>query len=205
MPELLFDPTCWSNKRSSTKLYEENICTQIVKSSRRRANNQISYQQTQDILNNNLKISADGTIATHNDIAIMTPQIGDVFTFADDAWVNMPWTDYTPITTQQSSNITTNLTKISADGPINTHSDVQTVNNMTGEILHWGGTNWVNTTKTFITEQQALDITTANAKVSAAATINTHSDVETVNNMTGQVLMFDGSIWKESTLPPLIN
>jgi hypothetical protein len=205
MSELLFDPTCWSNKRTSSKLYEENICTKIVKSSRRRANNQISHQQTQDILNNNLKISADGTIETHNDIAIMAPQIGDVLTYAGDAWVNMPWSDYTPITTQQSNNITTNLAKISANGSVNTHSDVQTENNIIGQIVHWDGTNWVNTTKQYITEQQAVDITTANTKISADDTINTNSDVQTENNITGQVLMFDGSIWKQSTLPPVIN
>ena len=201
MSKLLFNPDCFSNKRSSQYLYEETICATLVKSSRRRKGNKITNQQTQDILNNNLKVSADGTVATFADVDIDNPEIGDVITYSPNGWINLSWTDFTGITPAQSLNIVANVLKISADGSINTHSDVEASGNLTGQILTWDGTNWVNTTAQFITQQQADNIVAANAKVSADGTINTHSDFQSEMNTTKQVIMFNGIIWTSATIP----
>jgi hypothetical protein len=48
------------------------------------------------------------------------------------------------ITPQQTTDILTNNEKISADGSINTHNDVETTANSYGDILSWNGTNWAN-------------------------------------------------------------
>ena len=53
--------------------------------------------------------------------------------------------DTTTITTQQSNDISTNTAKVSADGSINTHSDVDTSTTapQTGDYFVWDGSNWV--------------------------------------------------------------
>jgi len=53
-----------------------------------------------------------------------------------------------------------------------------------------------NTAKTGITAQQASDITTNNAKVSADGSINTHSDVDASSPANGQALVFNSSTEK---------
>lgn len=205
MPKLLFNPDCYSNKRTSQHLYEESICGTLVKSSRRRLGNKITNQQTQDILNNNVKVSADGTVATFTDVDIDNPQIRDVITYSPNGWVNLPWTDFTAITPTQTSNIIANVLKISADGPINTHSDVQTSGNVTGQILMWNGANWVNTTAQFITVQQVNDINNNTTKVTASSTINVHSDFQSDVNTTAQIIMFNGTVWTSASIPVPIN
>ncbi len=71
---------------------------------------------------------------------------------------------------------------VSADGSINTHSDVDTSTNAptNGQVLSWNGTNWVP----------------ANAS-GGAQQINDLSDVDTSTNTptNGQVLSWDGANW----------
>jgi len=153
-------------------------------------------QQALDITTANAKVSADGTINTHSDVNALTPQTGDVLAWNGTVWTSMTIGD--SITEQQALDIIAANAKVSADGPINTHSDVETVNNIIGQVLMWDGTNWVNTTKTFITEQQALDITANNAKVSADLTINTHSDVTIHLPAKNDILQWSGTQWVNS-------
>jgi hypothetical protein len=153
-------------------------------------------QQALDITTANAKVSADGTINTHSDVNALTPQTGDVLAWNGTVWTSMTIGD--SITEQQALDIIAANAKVSADGPINTHSDVHTENNLTGQVLMWDGTNWVNTTKTFITEQQALDITANNAKVSADLSINTHSDVTIYLPAKNDILQWSGTQWVNS-------
>ena len=156
-------------------------------------------QQANDILAANAKVSADGTINTHSDVNALTPNIGDVL-----AWDGTNWTSLTigdSITQQQADNIVAANAKVSADGTINTHSDVQTSDNLTGQVLMWDGTNWVNTTRLLITQQQANDILANNAKVSADGSINTHSDVTIILPAKGDILQWSGSQWVNSPFP----
>lgn len=153
-------------------------------------------QQANDILAANAKVSADGSINTHNDVNALNPNPGDVL-----AWDGTNWTSLTigdSITQQQANDIIAANAKVSADGSINTHTDVQTSGNVTGQVLMWDGTNWVNTTRLFITQQQADDIIANNAKVSADGSINTHSDVMITLPTKNDILQWNGSQWVNS-------
>ena len=158
----------------------------------------ITATQVANILANNAKVSADGLVSTHSDVATTSPVTGEVLTFDGTNWVNSPSGE--GITATQVANILANNAKVSADGLVSTHSDVATTSPVTGEVLTFDGTNWVNSPSSEgITTTQAANILANNAKVSAAGLVNTHSDVVTTSPVTGEVLTFDGSNWTNVT------
>ena len=145
-----------------------------------------TQQQALDIQRNNLKISADGSINTHNDVNTMNVQNGQTLVWDGTNWTN------TLITISQDSQA--NNLKISADGSVNTHNDVNFSNPVLGDILTWDGTNWTNRAAG-VSPQEALDIQRNNLKISADGSINTHNDVNTVLPTPGQILAWDGANW----------
>ena len=160
---------------------------------------EISAQQITDIQTSNLKISADGSINAHDDVQTQNISEGDLLSWSYPNWVNIP--GITGITPQQTADIQTNNLKVSADGSINTHNDVETISPSPGDLLSWNGTNWVSIPSAAnITIQQATDIQTNNSKISAGGSINTHSDIETSNVMTNDAIYWNGLMWKNVNL-----
>ena len=192
---LLFSPDCIRPvKRFRDNDYENSICELTIISRRKRRGMLFSAQQAADIAASNSKVSADGPINTHSDVETITPNVGDILVWNGSVWTNTE--NDTGITSQQIADITTNNAKISADGPINTHSDVETTTPRIGDILAWDGTNWVNIPASVgISVEQAADIISNCAKISADGPINTHSDVEVTTPMVGDVLSWNGSNW----------
>jgi hypothetical protein len=92
-------------------------------------------------------VSADGSINTHNDVETVSPAIGDLLAWDGVNWVNIPAT--VGITPSQASAIVANTAKVSADGSINTHSDVDTTSPSIGDSLKWNGSQWVNSSLPF--------------------------------------------------------
>jgi hypothetical protein len=133
-------------------------------------------QQAADILSSNAKISADGSVNSHNDVQYSTPEIGQVLGYDGTNWINIPLN--IGMSAQQATDIIAGNAKVSADGSINTHNDVNTNQPMLGDILAWDGTNWVNIPATTgISPAQAAAIIEANAKISASQSLSTHDDV----------------------------
>lgn len=115
------------------------------------------------VSSNTSKVSADGSIDTHSDVdtTTSTPSTGDIFTWNGTNWVPTAPTTATGLTTDditEASNlyytelrvslnpsVQTNAAKVSADGSINTHSDVDILTSppAIGEVLIWDGTNFV--------------------------------------------------------------
>lgn len=86
--------------------------------------------------------TSDGTINTHNDVMISNRTIGDILVWDGSNWINIPYTS--GITPQMAEAIIANTAKVSADGPVSTHSDVETTLPNLNDTLLWDGTNWVN-------------------------------------------------------------
>jgi hypothetical protein len=174
----------------------------------------ITPAQASAIVANTAKVSADGSINTHSDVQV-SPLSGDLLAYDGTNWINIP--AITGITPGQASAIIANTAKVSADGSINTHSDVQ-VSPLPGDLLAYDGTNWINIPAiTGITVQQSTDITTNNAKVgitpaqasaitantakvSADGSINTHNDVQ-VSPLPGDLLTYNGTNWVNRNPP----
>jgi hypothetical protein len=77
---------------------------------------------------------------------------------------------------------------VGADGPINTHSNVN-ANPSIGDILSWDGTNWISSPNDTTSLQNQIT-----AKVGADGPINTHSNVN-ANPSIGDALSWDGTNW----------
>ena len=155
-------------------------------------------QQAADILTNNLKVSADGPVSTHNDVQTSSPSVGDLLSWNGTNWTNITFTG--GLTAQQESDITSANLKVSADGPVSSHSDVETTSPTIGDLLSWNGTNWVNVTAiTGISNQQTIDILSNNLKVSADGPVSSHSDVETTFPTIGDLLSWNGTNWVNIT------
>jgi len=133
-------------------------------------------QQATDIATANAKISADGSVNTHNDVNTQAPEIGQVLGYDGTNWVNIPLN--IGISAQQVADIISSNAKVSADGSIDTHNDVMITEPVIGDILVWNETSWINIpAEVGITPEQAVAIIEANAKISASQTLNTHNDV----------------------------
>ncbi len=196
----------------------------------------------EDVAANTEKVSADASINTHSDVDTTSsiPTEGqalawdgsnwvptDVATLDSEGNINLTTDEvaegdtnlyYTEDRVDSNSSVVANTAKISADGSINTHSDVDTTTTtpVSGYILTWDGSNWVptlnstdnideGTTNLYYTEDRVSansNVTANTAKVSANGSIDTHSDVDTTTTTptSDQVLMWDGNNWVPSTL-----
>lgn len=160
-------------------------------------------QQALEIERNTAKVSADGSINTHSDVDVVSPSVGDIMSYDGVNWTNTPLV--TGADAQQSADIAANSAKVSADGPVSSHSDVNIVSPSIGETLTWNGANWVNSAPVVgVTSQQAADIELSNATVSASGSISVHADVEIVNLQTDQVLQWNGEKWVNVDSPTAV-
>jgi hypothetical protein len=134
-------------KRVRDEEYERTIykLTLIARKRRNKGGMVFTTEQAAAIALNSLKVSADGSINTHNDVETVSPAIGDLLAWDGVNWVNVPAT--VGITPSQASDIINNNTKVSADGTIATHSDVGITSPVIGDLMEWDGTNWVNKSK----------------------------------------------------------
>lgn len=156
-------------------------------------------QQALDIVANNAKVSADGSINTHSDVELVNPVIGETLVYDGAQWRN---TAFSPgATSQQSADIIANSAKISANGSINTHSDVTITDPIVGNVLVFSAGQWINGPAILgVTQQEKDSIAAANAKVSAGDSVNVHSDVQTANVLVGDILAWDGVKWTNRTI-----
>jgi hypothetical protein len=189
--QLLFNPDCEPLcKRFKDDQYEIDLCTVI---SRRRPPMVFTQQNYNDIY---------GPVSVHSDVETTNPTVGQKLTWDGTNWVNQ---DCECITPAQAAAIVANTAKISADGPVSSHSDVETTNPTVGQKLTWDGTNWVNQDCECITPAQAAAIVANTAKISADGPVSSHSDVETANPSIGQVLFWNGTNWVNRTYPERLN
>jgi hypothetical protein len=153
----------------------------------------ITEQQAADILANNAKVSANGTINTHSDVEYQwNVSNGHILTWDGSSWTNTEESS----TVQERVDILANNAKVSADGPVSTHSDVNILIPGIGDILVWSGSDWINIPYTAgLSAQQVADIVESNAKVSADGTINWHNDVQVNPISTSEVIYYDGFEW----------
>jgi hypothetical protein len=202
--DLLFDPTYplfnfppyRPLKRVRDDVYERRMYSEELVGSRRRRGLTISPQQAADILTNKDKISADGSVNTHNDVNYTSPSLGEILIYDGLNWVNGPLLSG-GVSPQQAADILTNKDKISADGSVNTHNDVNYISPSLGEILTFDGLNWVNgpLLPGGVQPQQASDILSNKGKIDANNSINTHIDVEVTNPIIGNILSWNGINW----------
>lgn len=154
----------------------------------------ITPTQAADIEFNNLKVSADGPINQHSNVNTSAPSPGDLLAWDGFNWINIPAS--VGITPAQALSIIENSAKISADGPINTHSDVETSLPSPGDLLSWNGSQWVNVPPgTYITPAQAAAIEVNSEKVSASGPIETHNNITIANPGPGDILAWNGTGW----------
>ena len=177
------------------EIYESRLNNQEVYG-RRKKGLWFSTQQASDITSANLKVSASGPISSHSDVETTVPETGQVLAWDGVNWVNDTMAG---VEWQYLVNIDINNLKVSADGPINSLSDVETTSPTIGDLLSWNGTNWVNIAITGISNQQATNITSANLKVSADGPVSSHSDVETTSPTIGDLLSWNGTNWVNIT------
>jgi hypothetical protein len=184
--------------------------------------------QASAIIANTAKVSADGSINTHNDVNVTIPSLGDILAWDGSNWINIP--AIVGITPAQASAIIANTAKVSADGSINTHNDVNFTNPNPGDLISWNGSNWVNIPDNLpvlttnpqptdllqydgsnwinipaivgITPAQASAIIANTAKVSADLGIQTHNNVAMDNATPGQVLTWDAGNFYINKDPP---
>ena len=196
---ILFNPSSCDRptKRFRNDAYERSLCQLIVIGGKKGKGMVFTAQQAADIQLNNLKVSADGSINTHNDVETQSPEIGQILVWDGNNWVNQQPSTSEGISAQQAADIITNNAKWSADGSINLHNDVQILAPIqSGAVLSWNGIEWTNQTSTGVTTQQAADIQLNNLKVSADGSINTHNDVDISTPTQGQILKWDGTNWR---------
>jgi hypothetical protein len=201
MNSLFDNDLYYPNKRFRNDDYEEYLRTLIVISGKRRRKGMLfTAQQAADITLSNAKVSANGPVSTHSDVATSNPQIGNVLSWDGSNWTNASL--QMPLTNEQAADILANNAKVSADGPVSTHSDVVTSNPQIGDVLSWDGSNWTNVLASSAqllfcpaSAQQAADILANNAKVSANGPVSTHSDVAITNPQVNQILAWNGTNW----------
>jgi hypothetical protein len=200
---ILFNPDCGRPiKRFRNDAYERSLCQLIVIGGKKGKGMVFTSQQAADILSNNGKVSADGSVNTHNDVGAVNPTIGDLLTWDGTNWVNLPAPVGGGVSTQQAADILSNNGKVSASGSINTHNDVQMIAPMrNGQILTWNGIEWRNEDSSGVTDEQTTDILLNNLKISADGSINTHNDVQTSTPASGDLLTWDGINWTNVQKP----
>lgn len=94
------------------------------------------------IQNSNAMLTASGPVSSHEDVQVNAPSLGDILT-----WDGIKWTNSSPetgLSPQQISDITANAAKVTAAGPLTTHSDVDYVETPVGSLLGWNGSYWTN-------------------------------------------------------------
>lgn len=183
---------------------------------------------------NTAKVSADGPVSSHSDVdttGAVTGQIlrlngSSVWVVDDLSAANTSFDDSTVVFTATEVQaafealdavVALNTAKVSADGPVSSHSDVDTSGAVTDQVLSRNGSGvWVprnlsavnttfdDTSVSFAatelqTAVETLDaaVVLNTAKVSAAGSIDTHSDVDTttVAPSVGEHLTWDGANW----------
>ncbi|MGI9321091.1 MAG: hypothetical protein ACR2O5_06725, partial [Thiogranum sp.] len=100
---------------------------------------------------NTAKVSASGSVTTHSDVS--DPGSGQIITATERANITGSVTVHADvsdagsgaiITTAERNAITANSAKVSADGSIDTHSDVTTGAKTADDVLTWSGAAWVS-------------------------------------------------------------
>lgn len=191
--ELLFGKECLRNlKRFPEPCGNEQVY-------RRRKGEPFTDDLALQIATSNAKVSADGTLDTHLDLIYETEAITPGFFLIWNGVQFAPTFVQLGLSTEQVSFLASSNAIVSADGSINTHSDVQYVG-QDNALLVWDGVNWVAGNPIYdLTVSERDSIAINSLKVSANGTLDSHSDVAYMGNITfGSMLIWDGVNWVNS-------